>query len=235
MVSSRASRSSTESSTAEGRPWTVTVMSTTASAPRSSMSVSWLQHGGGVMRIVVGCGGTAVELPADCASSQPRLQYVDLATRRGWVEAVRPASGSPLGFAAPTRRGSRRGRRPRAVPGRAASASTGCLRQSNSGVGIGAIVIALTSCRCASGQRRSSGTPRRHGWSRALVMGDDDLDLLHVGQCRERTTMSPTVSRVRPPILNPERLPIQHAWAESPRSCGDRTRRRSGSAVRSRR
>ena len=78
-------------------------------------------------------------------------------------------------------------RRPSAVPGRAASASTGGFRHRTSGVGIGADSHRLD---LDVGARLISVDLQEHvadAQGRALVMGHDDLDVFHGCHCRDMT------------------------------------------------
>ena len=99
--------------------------------------------------------------------------------RRGILRAAAPAAAHAAGDAVD---GSPR--RPSAVPRSAASASTGGFRQRISGVGTGArrhrLDLDVGARLVTVDLQEHVADP--HG--RALVMGNDDLDLIHVGHPR---------------------------------------------------
>lgn len=79
---------------------------------------------------------------------------------------------------------------PSAVPGGAASASTGGFRHKTCGVWIGAKAIASTSTSVRTSVDLQEHVADAQG--RALVAGDDDLDFRHAGHCLGMTTDAAT-------------------------------------------
>jgi len=127
--------------------------------------------------------------PSRCDASSPGLRpAMAAAARRAASVRRHPPRPTPPATRSTARRAGRvpslGGRRGRA---RAASAT-------DSGVGTGAMPSPRPRRRCASDQRRSSGTRHRRA-GRALVMGDDDLDLTTSATIADDHRLSPGLSR----------------------------------------